>query len=572
MKPFFSAKLLLILNIFLPLVASAHLLEITASSPFPSTVAATTATLATFTVTNVSNTKLIAEDISHFPDDSGLSVISTTCGELLEPQDNCTLQLSLDAKWTGDTITTALKIWAKPRFDIAYYPIHVHVTRSVPEITLKAVTPSPHKPQLEKFREPMVAKHAGKWLILSGSYGNFHDFDNDFNPDIYVYDPHTGKIKSVVIADTNLPDDVKKQLSSSVPVFTQDKDTLYIVGGYYNDKQAQTYKTLNTVTLVDVPGMMEAVLAGNTNLKRFVAYCSENTTTPCPDNFQVTGGQLEKLGHHLYLTYGHNCEGFYCAISQVYSNAIYKFIAKPNYHHNTVYIKNIDSVVHDNLDGSGWRRRDYSLAPFKWHGADALLAMAGPFTPGPNADVWTNGIIFNQHIEYDSNFMSQQANQYANANLAMYSAKTDTSYVATFAGLSNLYWSQDGLVYDNTTPYGNILDLISADHHGVREYVHFDPMCSDKPLIKCLYMGIGAEFIPANDYYDHRGVLELDELPSHHKTLVGYIYGGLVSYSQEPFDDTDETFVTNQVYEVYVKPSAQGKVDWQNVTNVYTQD
>jgi hypothetical protein len=282
----------------------------------------------------------------------------------------------------------------------------------------------------------------------------------------------------------------------------------------------------------------------------------------------VTGGRLGKIGHHLYLAYGHNCEGFYCSDSQTYSNAIFKYKAKPNYQHHKIYFKSVAFEQHQDDDGSGWRRRDYTLTPFKWHGSEALFALAGPFTPGDNALVWTNGIIFDRNLHHNDNFINQQGNQYASSHLAMYSSTLDTSYVATFGSLSNLFWTTEGLKYDDTTPYGNIMDLISADaHRHVREYVNNQPLCSDQPLENCLYMGIGTEFIPIARYYDHRDILELDQLPAHEKTLVGYIYGGLISFSQEPFTPGQQSFATNNVYGVYVQPHTHGKVNWEDVTN-----
>ncbi len=179
-------------------------------------------------------------------------------------------------------------------------------------------------------------------------------------------------------------------------------------------------------------------------------------------------------------------------------------------------------------------------------------------------------LFLTEDLEYNSNFISQQGNQYAVPHLAMYSDKHKTSYVATFGGLSNLYWSTTGLEYDNTTPYGNILDLIIANTEGeVREYIELDPLCSGKPLNNCLYMGLAAIFIPIEQYYDHRDVLKLDSLPKNTKTLVGYLYGGLISFSQEPFSDPNT--VTNKIYEVYIDPSVEGRANWQDVTNMFTQ-
>ena len=132
-----------------------------------------------------------------------------------------------------------------------------------------------------------------------------------------------------------------------------------------------------------------------------------------------------------------------------------------------------------------------------------------------------------------------------------------------------MYWSSSGLVNNPTTPYGNILDLIRVDAAGnTQEYANLTPMCSGQPLSNCLYMGLGALFIPVDHYYDNRHILQLDELPQDTPTLVGYIYGGLVSTGQDIFGASPNA-VTNQVYEVYVTPSKVGAVNWQNITNLY---
>ncbi len=302
MKLFISVKLLLVLTFVFPCTVYAHLLEIKATTPFPETVAATTITTAIFTVTNISKHRLTAVNISDFPKDSGLSLLSTSCNIPLQPGQTCTIELSLNARSVGKEISTALKIWAKPSADIVRYPIRVSVAQGLPKISLKEVHPPHHKPKLPRLREPMVAELEGKWLILSGSLGNFHDFENDFNTDLYVYNPKTSDIKSVLISDTDLPDDVKNQLASTAPEFLQEDETLYIVGGYFEDDSVtpSNYTTLNTVTIIDIAGLMKAVEKGKTDLKQFIAYCSDNTTA-CPPNFKVTGGQLGKLGRYLYI-------------------------------------------------------------------------------------------------------------------------------------------------------------------------------------------------------------------------------------------------------------------------------
>jgi hypothetical protein len=550
-----------------PTVTFAHLISITATVPFPATVPATTTATATFQVTNItSKAKVTVIDQSHFPVGSGLSITSSTCGSLLNPQQSCSIQVTLNAPATGQVIATELREWAKPSADGVQYPINIKILPPppLPVISLEKVDST----QLPALRDPAVATHDGKWLIVSGSTGNFHDFNKDFLTDITVYDPATQQSYSVPIFCSDLDPEIVKQLFSSSPQFLQDKDTLYIIGGFYTDFNV-AWVTLNTITAIDVPGMMAAVIRGDTNLNQYTHVRTDI------EEFRVTGGQLGKLNDHFFLAFGQDCEGASYCTFQKYTNSIYKFVTDPELSSVTI----VKSITHADDDNSGWRRRDYTLVPFISNHRDTLFAMAGPFTQSEDdALVWTNGITFDDEIHSNDNFINQQSNQYATSHLSMHSREDGVTYVATFSGLSNLYWSStgSGLVYDNTTPYGNILGLITSDSFGnVQEFANLTPLCSGFPLSSCLYMGLGAEFIPVDKYFDHRNILKLDDLPRNTKTLVGYVYAGLVSPDQTIFTlpppnntPPSPTQVTNQVYAVYVLPKGPIANNWKNVTNM----
>lgn len=128
-----SLKLLLVLSFFLPMsVWAGHIIRITETSPFPAQVAVSSTTVAVYTVTNnASKVSVTPVDQTQYP--KGISRLSTsTCGSLLGPGQSCTVELQLQATSIPQTISFALKQWAKPSADGVQLPISVSVTSSQP--------------------------------------------------------------------------------------------------------------------------------------------------------------------------------------------------------------------------------------------------------------------------------------------------------------------------------------------------------------------------------------------------------------------------------------------------------
>ncbi len=429
-------------------------------------------------------------------------------------------------------------------------------TNNLPDIVLESVNSS----KLPALQGPLVTEYGGEWLIMGGLNNGIHQFAFKYtNPNISVYNPVTQDYYSESLSDTDLPQVVQQQLRSADQVYWRSLDTLYVIGGFYNSPiESNSYTTLDIITTFNVSGMINAIMNHDPHLAQFVHY---NTTIP---EFKVTGGGLGRIDSKFYLAFGQDCEGNYCDISQVYTNTMVKFSANSNLESITIE----DKVSNYHLDSSGFRRRDYNLVPFQIGNKRMLLALGGPFTPGSTAYVWTNGILFDDNLQYNQNYINQQADQYMDANLTMYSDSAKITYVFSLSGLSNLYWAESGLMYDNTTPYGNVLDLITSDESSnVREYANLRPVCSGHPISSCLYTGLDSIFVVADDsYYDNRMVLQLDSLGDS-QVLVGYMYGGLISYDQNIFGESN-SYASNQVYKVYIKPHPITN-SWLDITNLY---
>lgn len=444
-----------------------------------------------------------------------------------------------------------------------------------PSFNIRLVQKSLSNQNLPTLQGPIIAPFQNQLLILGGSTGAFHAF-NSINPNLSVYDLGSKQLYSIKLSATALPGSVIKQLESIDSQWLIDGNTLYIIGGYHVDEQSN-YTTLNTITSINVPTIITGILQNNGSIINSAV--NFNNTIP---QFQVTGGQLGKIGNYFYLVFGQDCEGLYCSIKQTYTNSIYKFTATPELNS----LKIVESITHESHDNSGFRRRDYNLVPILQKSFtsgnttnEILLAMGGPFTQSQNNPlVWDNAITFNEKLDYNQNFITQQANQYADGFLSMYSQNSATSYIATFSGLSNMYWSNNSttknLISDNTTPYGNIMGLISIPAKSSKqEFANKMPICLEySSSAPCdFYMGLGAVFIPTGNYYDNHSILQLDTL-TNDDTMVGYLYGGIISESNTIFVPgplpQNGVRAANIIYEVHIDKNIQNSNEfWQNLNN-----
>lgn len=136
---FICIKLILALSLFFPFAASAHLLTLTSLVPFPAEIEAKSTQTAVFRVTNTAaKIKLTAINQSQFPADSGLSIIESTCGELMNPGQSCLIGVRIKAPPTPRVISTALRVQAKPSADGVSLPIVITI---IPPRLEHTVTP-----------------------------------------------------------------------------------------------------------------------------------------------------------------------------------------------------------------------------------------------------------------------------------------------------------------------------------------------------------------------------------------------------------------------------------------------
>jgi hypothetical protein len=126
LRNFSITNLLLCLFLLFPMTASAHIISIAATSPFPAQMNVSSAATATYTVTNIaSKIPFTVVDQSQLP--SGVSIINSTCGELMYPGQHCLITLQLTASSSPNTLTGVIKEWASPSLDGVQLPIIVKI-------------------------------------------------------------------------------------------------------------------------------------------------------------------------------------------------------------------------------------------------------------------------------------------------------------------------------------------------------------------------------------------------------------------------------------------------------------
>ncbi|MCK4991744.1 MAG: hypothetical protein KAS29_14700, partial [Bacteroidales bacterium] len=204
-----------------------------------------------------------------------------------------------------------------------------------------------------------VAQHDGKWLVIGGRLDGMHARQpfNSFpasqnNTDIYVIDVESQQFWSASL--NTLPTGIYEQLQSTNMNFYQDKDTLYIIGGYGFSSTANDHITFPNLTSVLVSDVIDAVISETS----FVPYIKQISDTL----FAVTGGQLGKINHTFYLVGGHRFDGLYNPVgnptfTQTYTNQIRKFTIQNNA--SGLSFSNLTSIT----DPIHLRRRDYNLLP-----------------------------------------------------------------------------------------------------------------------------------------------------------------------------------------------------------------
>ena len=384
-------------------------------------------------------------------------------------------------------------------------------------------------------------QHNGKWLIIGGRKDGIHARQpfNAFpgaqnNTDLYVVDIATQQTWSASV--NTLPTGLKEQLQSTNMNFYQDGDTLYIIGGYAFSATENDHKTFNNLTSVDVPNLINAIVAGTP----ITAYFKQISN----DVFAITGGQLAKIGTTFYLIGGHRFDGRYNPMNnptftQTYSNAIRKFSITNS--GTTLSYSNYQEIS----DPVHLHRRDYNLVPQVFpNGELGYTISSGVFQVAVDLpflypiDVKESGYF--PHTNFN-----QYLSNYHSGKVGLYDATLNQMHNLYFGGMSQFYYQGPTLVQDNTVPFVSTISRVSRNANGdLYEY----KLPIEMPNLK----GSGAEFIPNKTlpHYSNE-VVQLSNITAN-EVVIGHLFGGIQSSSTSAFtnNQTGLTAADPTVYEV----------------------
>lgn len=407
------------------------------------------------------------------------------------------------------------------------------------ELNIKPVV-IPNFPGLHSYA---YAQHQGKWLIIGGRKDGIHARQpfNAFpaaqnNTDIYVVDVENKQFWSSSV--NVLPTNIKEQLQSTNMNYCQEKDSLYIIGGYGFSASANDHITYPYLTAVNVSGLMNAII-NNQSIVSFFRQIQDQ-------NFAVTGGHLKQLKDDYYLIGGHQFNGRYNPMgnptyTQTYTNQIRKFKI-----HNGLSLSY--SAFSATTDPVHLRRRDYNLLPQIFaNGEEGFTISSGVFQI--NADL---PFLYPVDIKANSYNPITSFNQYLShyhCGVAhFYDSLKNNMHSIFFGGMSQYYYQNGTLIQDNQVPFVKTISRLSRDSMG-NFSEHLMPI--EMPALK----GSSAEFIPnlKLSHFDSK-IIKLSPI-NQTEFLIGHLVGGINSSAINPFSNnqTSSTNADPTIYEIWLK-------------------
>jgi hypothetical protein len=384
---------------------------------------------------------------------------------------------------------------------------------------------------------------SGKWLLIGGRLDGLHrrqpwaSFDiAGHNNQLIVVDPVSMQKWSAPLS--SLPTSIQEQLSSTNMNFYQEGDYLYCLGGYGYSASVSDHTTFPNLTAIKVSEVINAI----TNNTNFTSHFRQITDT----EFQVTGGRLKKINGVYFLLGGQKFLGRYNPMNnptftQEYTNEIRRFTLIDD--GVNITINHLPSFT----DATNLHRRDYNAeSQILPNGEEGITMFSGVFQQ--NVDLpFLNSVTVDSNNYTVNNSFQQFYNHYHCAAVPLYSSSVNEMHTVFFGGIAQYYDSSGILVQDNDVPFVKTISRVTRDSIGnMAEY--------KLPVEMPNYLGAGSEFIPNKNipHYNNE-VLKLDEITAD-STLIGYIFGGIISTDKNIFwiNNGTQSTANSQIFKVFL--------------------
>ena len=159
-----------------------------------------------------------------------------------------------------------------------------------------------------------------------------------------------------------------------------------------------------------------------------------------------------------------------------------------------------------------------------------------------SVDVTANGYKVNPDF-------NQYLSQYHSAKVPVYNSEKNEMMTIFFGGLSQYQYDEKGkLIKDDQVPFVKTISMVTR---------HSDGSMTEKELGMKMpaFLGSGAEFIPVSDenIYLENDIVNLTNVKQE-KTLIGYIYGGIESTSENIFfrNNGTQSTASHQAFKIYI--------------------
>lgn len=382
-----------------------------------------------------------------------------------------------------------------------------------------------------------------KWLIVGGRIDGLHQrqpfssFDLlGENKNLLVIAPQTGQFWEAPLL--SLPISIQEQLSSTNMEYFQQDSILYCIGGYGYSNISADHITYNSLTAINVPFVISAIINGTEFSSGF-----RQITDP---QFAVTGGSLDKVNNTWYLFGGQKFDGSYNPMNhptfiQEYTNEIRRF----NLSDNGTDI--IITHLSDFTDAENLHRRDLNVVPqIMPNGEEGITAFSGVFQQDIDLPFLNCINIDSTGYTVNDTFL-QYYNHYHCAVLPMYSAVENAMHTIFFGGISQFYESGGLLIQDDNVPFVKTIARVTRNESGLMTEFKLPVEMPD------LSGGSAELILTQNTPVYNNNVIKFDEL-TEDTTLVGYIFGGINSTGENIFfiNTGTQSIANTTLYKVYV--------------------